>query len=78
MRNIGDVIDKMLWVIPKSELNLRAGLEGIIDSVRYSPPENVQMWWQELTILINDNLPPSLEKCNNWQRHVALILMDRD
>jgi hypothetical protein len=78
MRNLGDVADKMLAVIPLSEHGLRAEINDILGSVRYSPPESMGMWWTEFTYLINDYLPPTLDECSDWQRHVALILMDKE
>ena len=76
MRNIGHVVQQMMDVIPPDE-PLAIDLEDLAESVRYAAPEMVQLWWRELTFLINEHLPPSLEECNDWQRSVGLILMDR-
>jgi hypothetical protein len=77
MRNIGAVIDQMLAVIPEDDGNtLILDLNDIMGSVRYSAPEMIGMWWNELTMVINEHLPDP-DECNHWQMQVGMILMDK-
>lgn len=76
MRNILTVIQQMMEVIPRNN-PLIADLEDIESSVRYAAPEMEGLWWRELSRIVGDHLPPTLEECNDWQRQVGLILLDR-
>lgn len=78
MRNIGTVIDKMLEVIPVSEKSFISALEDIMSSVRYSAPESMGLWWEELTLTINGFIPYDLDTCEPWEKRVAFILMNKD
>jgi hypothetical protein len=76
MRNLPNVIDQMLSEIPSGEVSLRAGLEDIIDSVMYSSPEGIGMWWRSTAELLHEefgNHPPD----DGWQGKVVDIWMDR-
>jgi hypothetical protein len=77
MRNIGEVIDKIIALIPPEETDFIHDLDGVMDSIRYSPPENIGMWWNELSRVIGDYLPPSLGECNDWQMKVGLTIMGK-
>lgn len=46
MRNLIDVIDKMLSVIPKNEISLIVFLEDIKESQRVRAPEDMTGWWE--------------------------------
>ena len=76
MRNIGEVIDRMLAEIPASEETFIYDLNNVMGSVRYSAPEMIGMWWEELTIVANDHLPHPND-CAPWQTKVGMILMDK-
>lgn len=76
MRNIADVISKMRAHIPLSEEAFIYDLDDILDSVRYSPPESIGMWWNELHCVVNMHLPGP-DECAPWQTQVGLIYMDR-
>ncbi len=67
-RNLPDVIDAMLAVIPVDQQNLRHCLANAKQSSCYAPPENQHIWWQEtqgiLAQLVGE---PKLD----WQWQVA-------
>ena len=46
MRNLIEVIDEMLSVIPKQEISLILFFEDIKDSQKVRAPEDMTGWWQ--------------------------------
>ncbi len=46
-RNLPDVIDAMLVVIPETERHLLHSLKSAKQSSYYAPPENQHIWWKE-------------------------------
>ena len=76
MRNIVDVVDQILLVIPKEEHSFRAELKSLRSSALYAAPESTKMWWSEFQRIINDYLPHP-NKCEDWQLHVGSIFIDK-
>lgn len=57
MRNLIDVIDEMLSVIPKREESLIYFFEDIKESQKFRAPEDMTGWWQisdELGHILNE------------------------
>ena len=55
-RNLIDVIDEMISVIPKNKIHLILFLEDIKESQRVRAPEDMTGWWQisnKLDIMLN-------------------------
>lgn len=55
-RNLIDVIDEMISVIPKNKIHLILFLEDIKESQRVRAPEDMTVWWQisnKLDIMLN-------------------------
>lgn len=79
MRNINVVIDKMLAQVPDTPAYayLISDLERIASSASYSSPENMRMWWEELSVSISEHLGPFADKLNLWQNLVVDILQDK-
>ena len=74
MRNLSEVIEAIKAEIPnKGDENdlLLHRIDKILDSVNYASPENQGLWWNELAILLNNDLPKPLEK--EWQVKVVSI-----
>lgn len=46
MRNLINVIDEMLSVIPKNEISLIVFLEDVKESQRVRAPEDMTGWWE--------------------------------
>lgn len=46
MRNLIDVIDEMISVIPKNEINLIVFLEDVKESQKVRAPEDMTGWWE--------------------------------
>lgn len=78
MRDIRDVINSMLAQVPDEPEyeHLISSLEKILQSVPYSPPENRQLWWEELTYLVNDTMPPP-ESIKGWQLNFVNIFQNK-
>jgi hypothetical protein len=57
MRNLIDVIDEMLSVIPEKEKDLIAFFKDVKESQRVRAPEDMTGWWEisdELGIMLNE------------------------
>lgn len=54
MRDLSKVISDILEVIPKPEEDLIISLCKIRESVRYSAPELINMWWNETHSVLID------------------------
>ena len=80
MRNIVAVIDKILSVIPddQSMPHLRAGLDNIKDSAKYSAPESMYFLWQRGAILLwKEFNEADYTDLTGWHRSVVDIWMDK-
>lgn len=65
MRNLINVIDEMLSVIPKNENSLIVFLEDVKESQRVRAPEDMTGWWEiskklDRMLFKYDNLPETL------------------
>lgn len=76
MRNIYDVVDRMIPLIPKDEAALLGELHSLRQSALYAAPESARMWWSEFHRIINEYLPHPSE-CTDWQLNVGNIFMDK-
>ena len=76
-RNLADVITATINLIPKNDpLHMKFGLTDILDSVIYSAPENIEMWWQQFCLFINEHMPyPPIEK---WHYDVFKLITTKD
>lgn len=57
MRNLIDVIDEMLSVIPEKEMDLISFFEDVKESQRVRAPEDMTGWWEisdELGYILNE------------------------
>lgn len=48
MRDLSEVITRMLAIIPVDELELRQALEEQKQSIDIAPPEMIFSWWNEV------------------------------
>lgn len=65
MRNLINVINEMLSVIPKNEISLIVFLEDVKESQRVRAPEDMTGWWEiskklDRMLFKYDNLPETL------------------
>ena len=78
MRNINVVIDKMLAQVPDTPAYayLISDLERVASSASYSSPENMRMWWEELSNVVHDHMPKPTE-LRGWQVTFVDIFQDK-
>ena len=85
MRNLINVINEMLSVIPSKEKDLIRTLEDIQDSQRFRAPEDMIGWWQisdELGYILNEieDIPKFLRriKTPEWKLKLFSIFSTQD
>lgn len=75
-RNLIDVIDQMLAVIPATEVRLRLGLESSKQSAAYTSPETIGLRWidaaERLQNAIGDDFDGIVTE-NGWKLQVMKI-----
>jgi hypothetical protein len=67
-RNLSDVIDEMISVIPKNKIHLILFFEDIKESQKVRAPEDMTGWWQ-----ISNELDKMLNKYN-YSKILKLML----
>jgi hypothetical protein len=67
-RNLSDVIDEMISVIPKNKIHLILFFEDIKESQKVRAPEDMTGWWQ-----ISNELDRMLNKYN-YSKTLKLML----
>lgn len=73
-RNLPDVIDAMLVVIPATELRLLYDLKNTKQSSYYAPLENQHLWWRQTQAILAQLVgEPKLD----WQWQVAGIFASK-
>jgi hypothetical protein len=84
-RNLADVIERLLALIPEDQQKLRAELKKVQDSSRYCPPENMGMFWQEGALALQLTIGPDIlmpdgtirPEVTDWRRDVLNVWMGR-
>lgn len=76
MRNVYDVVERMIPLIPKNEDAFLFELRSLHQSALYAAPEAHHMWWSEFHRIINEYLPAPND-CTDWQLQVGDIFMDK-
>ena len=69
-RDLVDVIDRMLELIPDSEHDLRKKLASVQDSAHYTPPDGMAIRWEQLLKVLWNNLGAPVA---GWQVQVARL-----
>ena len=70
MRNLPDVIRKIINVIPATETSAIAVLKDTQSSAMYAPPELESFWWDMCAERLSDELG---EPDELWKKEVATI-----
>ena len=70
MRDLKDVVDSMICVIPESEGELIDRLRAFADSSMYAPPETQQEWWGRVADTLDYHIP---ERTEEWHHTVGAI-----
>ena len=74
MRNLDQVISRMLTHIPTSEEGLRTELRSIGESFLYSSPEMVPHWWQKGAKALAEHFGEEQPK-DGWPAEVVGVWM---
>lgn len=75
MRNILEVLDKVVAVIPVSEKAVRQRLASVKNTAMYTPPECIVGVWRMAAAVLTSELPwPPKEE---WQKDVHAIFSDQ-
>lgn len=73
MRNLCEVIDQMLAVIPEDQTELRASLKNHKQSAEFAPPEMISIHWNNvgdtLYYYVFSNFYPEI----GWQEKIERI-----
>lgn len=77
MRNVYDVVDQMVPLIPREESALLGELHSLKQSALFAAPEATRMWWTEFHWIINEYIPPPGSQLTKWQTNVVNIFMDK-
>jgi hypothetical protein len=75
MREIVDVINDVLEVVPETETKLRLELAHLRESACYAPPEGVPGLWRRGSQVLTELLGPRMETepAGSWCLRVAAI-----
>lgn len=76
IRDITQVIGKMLEDIPADQTGLRASLEHISNQAIYTAPEIMRHRWQEAQRVLGQHFPGPGE-LNEWQAKVVATWMNQ-
>ena len=75
MRNIVDVLNEMIKVVP-SDMGDR--FKHIIEKCDYTPPESVGIRWKDAQIILSGSLPKDPKDLNEWQKKALKIWTGKD
>lgn len=77
MRDLGEVLTKMMEVVPE---DLGKSFKHIRDDkLPYCPPENEGMWWQYAHHYLLGYLPKNyIDPLNEWQKKVLTIWTEKE
>ncbi len=73
-RNLEQVIDVLVGIIPPEQTNLIDGLRTVRESCLYAPPEAVHHYWQRGSEVLFTNLGANPE--TEWGKRVQRIWND--
>ncbi len=71
-RDIGEVIDRMLAVVPEGETELRARLKKVQEKSWFTAPEAMGSVWRYLSLVLSDAMPEA--DTVDWQAKVCRIM----
>lgn len=75
-RDLIEVLDRVLEVIPESEGELRNGLQKVRSSAGYTAPEAIASRWIEAADVFAEHLPADTNVMSDWQARVAELWLD--
>lgn len=73
MRNIGEVIDKMVEKVPDGEEELRQQLDRVKKAAGYTPPEMMTGPWNELAAVCQRCMGQPPYEVGSWKENVLKV-----
>lgn len=78
MRNLGELIDRMVEKIPADQTDLLHDLDNVVDSIRYTPPEPEAIIYRFRQVAEIFGAYFGDEPTEDWQKEVIDIWMDTE
>lgn len=72
-RNLAQIIDDMLTVIPEEQHQLKANLLGVKTSSEYAAPEIQTQWWRKAAEILQAEVPHPEDE--DWSMKMADIFI---
>ena len=69
-RDLVEVLENVLRAIPPRESDLRAMLDDVLDSARYTPPEGMYVRWNAALAILETEVGAPV---TGWQKQIAKI-----
>ena len=66
-------MEKIKEIIPVEATQLKSRIEGLYSSVMFSAPENMLMWWRELSNILQKEIGKSKL---DWHFKIQKIIME--
>lgn len=75
MRDLKEVLDAILLIVPQTEKGLIIDLNKVKDSLMFAAPESASMWWAEAADAFEANIGDTSDpsKLLDWQKAVMNI-----
>ncbi len=74
-RNLVDVINLMLDIVPEEAAPLRLYLEATKTTLGFQPPEAMNFWWQQISSTLPFHIRPPFEY--EWQKQIIATFMNK-
>ncbi len=76
MRDIIEVIDKIIAAIPETEEVLIRSINSVRKSAMYCPPEGMVLMWKKLCWTLSNQMPEPPEL--DWEKKISSIICDKE
>ncbi len=78
MRELFEVVEKMLPLVPKDKTDFIQALESIKVSAAFAPPELMHFWWKSCAEVLYDHIPDDPEpNGEDWEKELVKIWQDK-
>lgn len=79
-RNLTDVLERCLAIIPDTETHLLERLKSVHESTCYCHPQNIGLWWHRAAEVFNEEMPQIDNPEHNlkgWQKDLYREWMNK-
>lgn len=74
MRNLFEVINQILSLIPSDKTDFIQSLISAKESVAFAPPELMRYWWRTCAEILEENMTASID--HEWEKEIIKIWQD--